>query len=373
MKAEIPDAESVSAYFSYLEGDSYEVGRIQGEEIKSFPWAERWVSSHPMEPIRFKQSITVLEEYCPGLQEELQAVADSLNVECRSLKFFDENFLESGGCSLAAILPSKSTDRKTYLLRNYDLTPEISDMRLCSTRVRRKYSHSGFSVSFFGRSEGINERGLAVAFASCGIPVGAHPGMKRPVVRGLQFGIIVRALLENCKDVEEAILYLRDMPIGANMNLLMADRQGHAALFETYDGRRAMKRADRETGYITATNHALLPGIQDDGTLRQSKVRYDKMNQMLGGNHTVSKKELRDLTLKEFPDGITVHNYRQNFGTVHSLLLNLQDGELEFTFGSPLYNELHRLKTGGKFPYREVKVLLPEGEYGPDFWAVMEE
>jgi|GEM_PF-3685400 len=50
MKAEFQDAESVSAYFSYLEGDSYEVGRIQGEEIKSLPWAkEKWVSPHPME------------------------------------------------------------------------------------------------------------------------------------------------------------------------------------------------------------------------------------------------------------------------------------------------------------------------------------
>jgi len=314
-----------------------------------------------------------LEEYCPGLQAELEAVADSLNVECRALKFFDEGFLEPGGCSVAAILPSKSTDRKTYVLRNYDLSPEISDMRLCSTKVRGKYSHSGFSVSFFGRSEGINGRGLAVAFASCGIPVGDHPGMKRPVVRGLQFGIIVRALLENCKDVEEAIVYLRDMPIGTNMNLLMADRQGHAALFETYDGQRAIKRADRETGYISATNHVVLQGIQECGTLRQSKVRYDRIHQMLGGSHTVSKKELRELTLKEFPDGITVHNYRQNFGTVHSLLLNLQDGELEFTFGSPIQNELYRLKTGGRFPYREVKVRLPDGEYGPDFWAVMEE
>ena len=39
------------------------------------------------------------------------------------------------GCSLGAILPGKMADGKTYVLRNYDLSPDISDMRLCTTRV----------------------------------------------------------------------------------------------------------------------------------------------------------------------------------------------------------------------------------------------
>ncbi len=62
--------------------------------------------------------------------------------------------------------------------------------------------------------------------------------MKKPGVKGLQFMVIVRALLENCKDVEEGISYLKDMPIGTNMNLLLADVNGNAALIETYGGKK---------------------------------------------------------------------------------------------------------------------------------------
>ncbi|WP_334077769.1 C45 family peptidase [Paenibacillus sanfengchensis] len=363
----------IPAYFSYLEGDSYAVGQEQGEEVKSMVWAkEAWISSNPMGQTRYKELAKVMDAYAPGLSEEIQGFADSLNVEIRALKFFDEAYLKPGGCSLAAVLPSKASDRKTYVLRNYDLSPEISDMRLCSTNITGKYSHSGFSVSCFGRSDGLNEKGLSVAFASCGIPVGMHPGMKKPVSAGLQFMVIVRALLENCKNVEEGIFCLKDMPIGANMNLLLADIKGEAAVVETYDGKMAIARASREAGYISATNHAVLPGIEERGVLRQSKVRYDLIHSTLGRSLSVSKQELRDLTLREYPEGITVHNYKQNFGTVHSVLFDLHAGQLEFSFGSPLENETYSLKVGERFPFKELSVRVPDREYGPEFWAMEE-
>ncbi|WP_257142975.1 C45 family autoproteolytic acyltransferase/hydolase [Bacillus pseudomycoides] len=128
------------------------------------------------------------------------------------------------------------SDGKTYVLRNYDLSPDISDMRLCTTKVDGRYTHTGFPVSTFGRSEGLNEKGLCVAFASCGMPIGKYPGMREPVVTGLQFMVVVRAILETCKNIEEAVYAVKNMPVGTNMNLLLADANGEATLVGTYDG-----------------------------------------------------------------------------------------------------------------------------------------
>lgn len=366
---------SIQAYFSVLEGNSYEIGRRQGEEIKKNPPATNAIlSSESINETQFKNMKGLIDRYCPGLNEELQGFADSLNVKPSYLNFYDESWLQPGGCSLGAILPSKTNDNKTYVLRNYDLSPAISDMRLCMTKVKGKYSHTGFSVSYFGRSEGLNEKGFCVAFASCGIPIGKHPGMKKPVKEGLQFMVIVRALLENCKDVEEGICYLKDMPIGTNMNLLMADAEGNAALVETYDGETAIERGNKNSGFIIATNHAVMPEITkiERGKLEQSEIRFNFLKSNLESPYLMTKNELQQFMLKEYPNGVTVHNFEENFGTVHSILFNLIDKQLDISFGSPINNKIYQLKVGEILPFNQLEVFIENTNYGRNFWRIIE-
>ncbi|MFI8710035.1 C45 family autoproteolytic acyltransferase/hydrolase [Bacillus sp. NPDC077411] len=359
------------AYFSFLEGNSYEIGRRQGEEIKKNPYAMNvLVSSESIDESKFKNMKKLIEQYCPGLNEELEGFADALGVKSSYLNFYDEVWLQPGGCSLGAILPSKTIDNKTYVLRNYDLSPAISDMRLCTTKVQGKYSHTGFSVSYFGRSEGLNEKGFCVAFASCGIPVGKHIGMKKPVTKGLQFMVIVRALLENCKNVEEGIQCLEDMPIGANMNLLLADANGEAALYETYDGAKAVRKTDRD--YLIATNHALFPEVEslELGRFVHSQLRFNILEHKFSASGKRSVGELQKLISTEFPEGLSVHNYQENFGTVHSVLFNLTDCQLEFSFGSPVQNKIYKIGVGDSFLKTALPVKFQNREYGTDFWRV---
>ncbi len=61
---------------------------------------------------------------------------------------------------------------------------------------------------------------------------------EKPAIVGLQFWAVIRYLLENCKDVDEALEYLKDMPIAYNINLLLADKSGNIALVETLDGKK---------------------------------------------------------------------------------------------------------------------------------------
>lgn len=186
--------------------------------------------------------------------------------------------------------------------------------------------------------------------------------------------VIVRALLENCRDVEEAISYLEDMPIGTNMNLLLADAEGDAALVETCDGEKAVERADHKSEFLIATNHALFPNVsaKENGVLEQSRVRYDLMKNKLKSHNFISKDHLRKLTLKEYPEGVTVHNYKQNFGTVHSILFDLHAKQLEFSFGSPLYNKVNKIAVGEALSDSDLNMLIENTDYGPDFWRIID-
>jgi len=358
--------------FAFLKGSSYEIGKHQAREFQKNPFVKSLFFTEKLTSDKaYFQMKAQIEQYCPSLNKELEGFAECFGYKPEQLHFYQNAWLIPGGCSLGAVLPGKMVDGKTYVIRNYDLSPAISDMRLCTTVVEGKYTHTGFSVSTFGRSEGLNEKGLCVAYASCGMPIGKYPGMRPPVVPGLQFMVIVRALLENCKNVEEAIYMVNNMPVGTNMNLLIADANGAAALIGTYDGIKEVKRA--ELDYLIATNHGLFSSIQkmEPGKLEHSQLRYD----ILEGRFTESGKrsieEIKELLLTEFPKGLSVHNYNESFGTVHSILFNLTDLKLEFSFGSPLQNQVNKIEVGENFAKTQIPVGFTNISYGTEFWKII--
>ncbi|MEH7463152.1 C45 family peptidase [Bacillus thuringiensis] len=182
--------------------------------------------------------------------------------------------------------------------------------------------------------------------------------------------VIVRALLENCKNVEEGICYLEDMPIGVNMNLLLVDANGQAALYETYDGAKSVKKTDHD--YLIATNHALFPEIEnlEIGRLVHSQIRFNVLERKFSAIGKRSVGELKKLISTEFPEGLSVHNYKENFGTVHSVLFNLTDCQLEFSFGSPVQNKKYKIGVGNSFLKTSIPIIFQNREYGTDFWRV---
>lgn len=358
--------------FAYLKGSSYEIGKQQALEYRESTHAkEIFFREQPDSDKAYLEMKSQIEEYCPGLNEELEGFAEEFGYKPNQLKFYNDAWLIPGGCSLGAILPSKTVDGKTYVLRNYDLSPEISDMRLCTTKVDGRYTHTGFSVSTFGRSEGLNEKGLCVAFASCGMPIGKYPGMREPVVSGLQFMVVVRAVLETCENIEEAVRTVKSMPVGTNMNLLLADTNGEAALVGTYDGVTLVKKA--ELDYLIATNHGLFPEIESivPGKLEHSQLRYTILENKFSANGKRTTCEMKELLSTEFPKGLSIHNYKENFGTVHSVLFNLTDRQLECSYGSPLKNKLYKMNVGDHFSKKQIPVEFWNKNYGPDFWRIL--
>jgi len=75
-----------------LEGSSYDVGKQQGELIKKVPDWVNFVSSTNLDLNKmgfknFKELQHFFNEYCPGINDEIQGLADVLKIPIEKLSF----------------------------------------------------------------------------------------------------------------------------------------------------------------------------------------------------------------------------------------------------------------------------------------------
>ncbi|WP_242252927.1 C45 family peptidase [Bacillus cereus group sp. BfR-BA-01379] len=360
----------VKGYFSSLKGSHYDIGKQQGEFVKNHPYLipQFIQQEHLVSDNYWTESRNILNQYCPGINEEIEGFCEVLKIPSKHMMYYYQTLLKAG-CSHCVLLPKKTDSKHTYVLRNYDLSPKIDDMRFCSTHVEGAYVHSGFSTQYFGRTEGVNEHGLSVTFSACGQPVGNIEGLRKPVLSGLQCFAVIRVLLEKCKNVQEAKLLIDEMPIASNVNLIVADSLD-AARIEIFDGYKSITTIEEEShDFIVSTNHAISVPIQklNNRRLEQSTNRYYTLYDHLNQNEQVSMESLKGLVEKEYPTGLTVHNYEEWFGTLHSVLFDLHNRTMNICFGSPLFNDWYSLKVGESLSFSEVNVKFKNTTYA-DFW-----
>lgn len=64
--------------------------------------------------------------------------------------------------------------------------------------------------------------------------------------------------------MDEAIKYVQSVPIAYNINLVIVDKMGNAALIESLDGKKAIKRisANTKEQFICSTNHVHLEELK---------------------------------------------------------------------------------------------------------------
>lgn len=271
------------------------------------------------------EAMEVYDKYCPGLREELEGFAEEAKLEIKDIASTWMTYLVPR-CSGLAILGSKMEDGHTRLARNYEFSIDDEDLTVCQMQAEGKYTHIGGTAVGFGRTEGINECGLAVSMSSCGLPVSNIEGMKVPKIKGLQFWAVIRSILDNCKNVEEALKLALEMPIAYNINLYLADDKGNAVLLETIDGHKAYQQISEDSSkkYVCGTNHIVLPEIQhhEPMAMRNSIVRYEKLIQFSETNTYLKETQIREMLLKKYPEGMSCYYYKQWFGSIKSVVMD---------------------------------------------------
>lgn len=335
------------AYTMELSGSSYDIGYSLGSMVREDAQlrALHTAGFDKFDENEAKKASEMFARWCPGLNDELQGFADALEARPAQIVFYAMTYLRPR-CSQIALTPGITQCGNPLLARSYEFSHEAEDFTLVRTSVNGKYTHLGTSVLFFGRDDGFNECGLAVTMSSCGFPVGAMPYMRSPKLVGLQFWAVIRALLENCKDVAEALDFMKDMPIAYNMNLMLVDKGGHAALVETLDGRIGVKRIDQSSDdkFLVATNHPVIPELvpYEPQAMRNSLQRYEFIRQSLEGKGSITSENLKELLLGPYPKGLCCHYFEDFFGTTKSMVIDPAGGSIELCWGGRSENGWHR-------------------------------
>lgn len=340
----------MEAWHKVYRGSSYEIGRMAAERLIQLGSAQRMVFLDEYlgreDEARMK---ALFKEFCPGINEEIEGFADVLKVPSNQILYYMLSYLKCG-CSTAVVLPAKTADNHTYLMRNYEFNDRDEANLLLTTAADSRYAHIGTAIIEFGRTEGMNEHGLAVGHSSTGVPpVGVGEFFRKPAITGLQFWAVVRSVLENCRTVEEAIDWTKHMPIAYNLNMTLADRSGHGALLETFDGRKAVRRSEGEpqAQYLCATNHIHLDELKmmEPVAVKHSAVRYRTANEFFEKHRTVSAEQIKEHFSRRYPQGPICHYYDEYFGTTKSMLFDATAGILHMCFGSPaLGNQWHQFR-----------------------------
>lgn len=376
-----------------LEGTPYEIGRQQGEELKkdkkradyltpTLPFLDKF------NPSEAQRALDYIEKYCPGLREEIQGAADGFGIPVEDVAFLGGKGKKSGlspipvdkpvtdtgrarsgnNCSQMAVLPSATENDHLYAAQNTDCGPADLDLRMCTTRVQGKPAQIGFSDMIFGRSTGMNEYGLCVT-TSWGAP------MMWPSCQGLPYFAIVRALLDCCKNVDEALQTLNDFPIAWCTNIIISDPAGVSVLIEAAGEDRSMKRIEKGSSdqFLCATNHFTSPKLRGYTKSRRSESisrRQTIDSRIQDAVPRINKEMIKKLLAEPFPGGLCLHHYGDGLGTLWSSVFDVTGITVDVCFGAPSSKKNHWHSFGLQDPVGITKYLahLPNEPAYPGIW-----
>lgn len=351
-----------------LEGTAYDVGKILGNYIRNETDLIRELTRNPSkveqkEKILVQKSMEYFDTYCPEINDEIKGVSEGLGVDVEQLLYYFASCRYNGGCSQMAVLPKITSDGHIYLARNYDYSPEESDLCLMTTKVEGKANHIGFSELWFGRTDGINEHGLCISMSN------AAPGITANC-NGLEFWVVIRVVLDSCTTVNEAIVLIDSIPTSTYTNFIVVDRSANAALIEVAGSKKSFQRiySTDSMQYLCATNHFKGKQMQkyDNGRYWDSVARYQAMELRINDAIPyVDKKSIKDIQSDFIPLGTCCHHYSSRFGTLWSVIYDLTDINLEVCFGSPKANDWHIFDLIGSFYKNKYLINLPDSEKKP--------
>lgn len=338
-----------------VQGTPYQAGRLKGEFLKQA--GRTLVSYEPPEPEKTARAMQRLyDEYCPGLTEETQGVADGLGIPFEKALFCACIGQAARGCTHAVALPAVTADRHLYVARNYDMGLADADLCLCTTRVTGQACHLGFSDMSAGRLEGLNEHGLCVTLSAAWNRVPEE--WQEP--QGLHYAIAVRAALDQCRTLDQALDLWQRMPIGSNGSFLVADRSGDAALIEIAGHKRAVRRLDDSSGeqYRVCANHFTLFSLSDRSD--HSTRRYDTFVSWLQENRgQIDRESLKAFLDRDWATGVSSYSAEHRAGTLWSMVFDVTAGTVAIRFGPPPDNGWHSLTLDGPVGWTEHTALFP--------------
>lgn len=291
----IPFKISIEQY----RGASYDIGYQQGKQIdKSL--IDMFSSIINEDEINLTALKDIYSTHAPHILEELQGIADAMKIPFRQAALFSgygAPAIQGMGCS--SIVDDK------MLVRNYDFSPEVYDARLVLVQPKEGYASVGHSLHVTGRTEGVNEKGLAVAL---------HFVNSEETQNGLTAGSVIRIILDTCKTTDETIKMIKQLPHSWSYNFSIGDSDGNTVVVEESPFEIKI-RQDKDT--LFCTNH-----FQKKEMSQLNREHLEGTKERL---NFLTSSHLENRSIKEsfnmFRDAATpLYNeaYSEFFGTLHT-------------------------------------------------------
>ncbi len=281
-------------------GSHYDFGYWQGKQIRDtlivMNRERQWRLRKPKFSVDVDEAREAYQTYGPGLWDELVGLSDGLKMPIEQvLRDFGGYRVPAprGGCSTIVT--------NDYIVRNYDYHPKTYEGRYVFYQpTDQGYATVGPSQRIVGRMDGINEHGLSMAY---NFMHRKNPGI------GFICHAIGRIVLENAKDVPEAVELLKDIPHRHSFSYMLADKQGRQITVEASP----RKIVTRDTPLCT--NHFHLLTEENRRFVVESEERLQVMQQNWHEDLTIEQA----FTLLNDPNkGVFVEDYQSWAGTIHT-------------------------------------------------------
>ncbi len=195
-------------------------------------------------------------------------------------------------CSQAILL-----DDEPVLIRNYDLSPDLSENLLTQSDWLGQ-EIMGTNECLWGLDDGMNRSGLAASVTF---------GGSNQVGRGFGIPFIMRYLLQTCENVKQGIELLQRVPSHMAYNVTLLDRQGAFA---------TVMLAPQQTAIVTReaciTNHQTRVTWPQQARFSKTRERKRFLDELLA-REKIDEHQLRAAFLTA---PLHSTNYAQGFGTV---------------------------------------------------------
>lgn len=234
-------------------------------------------------------------------------------------------------CSQAVLIGDKP-----LLIRNYDLSPDLSENLVSQTHwLGRKVM--GSNECLWGLNDGINQSGLVASLTF---------GGSQEVGVGFGVPFIMRYLLQICDNVREAIDVLKRVPSHMAYNITLLDRNADFATVMIAPNKEAIVTRAR-----CITNHQGQVTWPEQAAFSRTQARKQHLDKLLAKDGSIDQPQLLDAFLTS---PLRNTNYQQQFGTVYTAIYKPKEGTLSYHWpeGKSWHHHLQQFKE------REIAVNL---------------
>ncbi|MGI5173142.1 linear amide C-N hydrolase [Treponema sp. OMZ 840] len=290
------------------------------------------------------ESTKIMKDLFPEIYEEIRGITDQIEID--NNKF--ASWLMCMGCCLD-LNENESTEirgctafgfvcnNKVYYGRNNDLPPFLEPVSK-SVYYQPEYGNKFIlnTSAFVNGEEGMNEHGLAAAMTF------VKPKINE-ILPGINSVFIVRLILEKCKTVNEAILFIKKLPVASSCNILVIDKIGEMAVLECHPQKINIRQAEfniQNNKYIIAVNHFISNSMRkyDAGNPKDfmSDIRFNIVERAMKSADIYNPVEyLKNILMGKY--GLMCQYPKDmNFTTIWSSVINISNGEILRAEGHPL-------------------------------------